>query len=481
MAADPARNAFIEAAAGIVGARHVLTDPVDTAPYLTEWRGYYSGRALAVVKPGSTAEVSALLRLASETRTPIVPQGGNTGLVGGQTPDESGREVVLSMQRLDRIRAVDATGGTLATEAGVTLQRIQDAAEEAGMHFPLALGSQGSCQIGGNISTNAGGTGVVAYGNTRSLVLGMEVVLANGDVWDGMRSLRKDNTGYDLKQLFIGAEGTLGVVTAAVLRLFPKPRGTAVAFAGMDSPASALALFRLARARAGQGLTGFELMGRINIELALRHLPGARDPLADPHPWYALVEIASGEGQADAAATMEGILAEALEAGSVADATIASSLAQADAFWHLRHAQSEAQKPEGLSVRHDVSVAVERTPEFIARVTDAVTALVPGIRPVGYGHLGDGNIHLNFAQPLDMAPEAYQALTPDIHAAVYAVVADMGGSVAAEHGIGRYKQKLLETVKSPVELALMRSIKATLDPNNILNPGRILARGAGGS
>jgi len=475
MTAESPERSFIHAATEIVGTRYVLTDPADMAPYLTEWRGYYSGRSPAVVRPGSTAEISALLRLANETKTPIVPQGGNTGLVGGQTPDSSGREVVIAMQRLDRIRAVDAAGGTLATEAGVTLQRIQDAADEAGMLFPLSLGSQGSCQIGGNISTNAGGTGVVAFGNTRSLVLGLEVVLPNGDIWDGMRALRKDNTGYDLKQLFIGAEGTLGIVTAAVLRLFPKPRGMAVAIAGMDSPASALALFRLARERAGQGLTGFELMGRTNIVFGVRHLPGARDPLGEPHSWYALVEISSGEGEEDAMSKMEGILADALAAGAVEDATIASSLAQAAAFWHMRHGQSEAQKPEGVGVRHDVSVAVDRTPEFIERVTASVTALVPGIRPVGYGHLGDGNIHLNFVQPVDMTGEAFEARTADIHAAVYEVVADMGGSVAAEHGIGRYKQKLLEEVKSPLELALMRSIKATLDPNNILNPGRVIA------
>jgi len=469
-----ARPNLLDRFAAIVGDANIRTDPADMEPYLREWRGYYHGRTPAVLRPGSTAQVAAVLKIANETRTPIVPQSGNTGLVGGQIPDESGTQFVLSLERLDRIRAVDAAGGTLSAEAGVILERVQDAAAEAGMLFPLALGAQGSARIGGNISTNAGGTGVLAYGNTRSLVLGLEVVLPSGEVWDGMRSLLKDNTGYDLKQLFIGAEGTLGVVTAAVLKLYPKPRGIAVAFAGLASPAAALRLFTLARDRAGAGLTGFELMPRIAVQMAVDHLQGARDPLASHHPWYVLLEFSSGRSEADGQDTAEATLAEAIEAGLVADAALATSLDQAKSFWHLRHGISEAQRPEGASLKHDVSVPVQRVPELIEQASAAVTEAVPGIRPVPFGHMGDGNVHFNFSQPKGADPAAFKARAPEVHALVHGIVVEMGGSISAEHGIGRYKRELLKAVKSPVELDLMRRIKQAFDPNGILNPGKVL-------
>jgi FAD/FMN-containing dehydrogenase len=465
---------LLETLAAIVGERNVLSAESDKAPHLVEPRGYYRGRTPAVVRPGSAEEISAILKLANDTGTPVVPQGGNTGLVGAQTPSESGREIVLSTERLDKIRSVDAEGGTLVTEAGVVLERLQEAASDAGMLFPLSLGAQGSCRIGGNISTNAGGTGVLAYGNTRSLVLGLEVVLPTGEIWNGLRGLLKDNSGYDLKQLFIGGEGTLGIVTAAVLRLYPKPRGQAVAMAGVATPTHALKLFRLARDRAGSGLTSFELIPRILIEMLVNHLPGARDPLGSPHDWYLLIEISSGRGETDAQELMESTLADALSQGIVGDAAIASSVEQGRQFWRLRHAVSDIQKFEGGSIKHDVSVAVQRVPDFIERASKAAMAAAPGSRVVAFGHMGDGNIHFNLSQPRGADAQDFLARSADVHAAVHGVVTEMAGSIAAEHGIGRYKRALLPTVKSEVELDLMRRIKRAFDPSNILNPGRVL-------
>ena len=474
MSVADASNSVVEHFAAIVGDRYVLTADSEKAPYLTEWRGYYHGRSPAVLRPGSAEEIAAILKLANETRTPIVPQGGNTGLVGGQIPDESGSEIVLSLERLDKIRAVDAEGATIIAEAGVVLERLQEAAAEAGMLFPLSLGAQGSCRIGGNISTNAGGVGVLAYGNTRSLVLGLEVVLPTGEIWNGLRALAKDNTGYDLKQLFIGAEGTLGIVTAAVLKLFPQPRGQAVAFAAVPDPAAALRLLRLVRDRAGSGLTAFELIPRVLIDMLVAHLPGARDPLSAPHPWYVLIEVSSGRGEDDAGALAEAALADALSEGIVADAAVASSLEQAKSFWRLRHGVSEAQKPEGGSIKHDVSVPVERVPEFLDRVIRAVIEAIPGARPVPFGHMGDGNIHFNISRPIGGDRKVFMARAPEIHALVHGIVGEMDGSVAAEHGVGRYKRELLHGVKSKIELDMMRKVKRAFDPNNILNPGRVL-------
>jgi FAD/FMN-containing dehydrogenase len=460
--------------AGIVGPAHVVTQAAEMQPYLVEWRGYYQGRSPAVLKPGSAREIAAILRVANETGTPIVPQGGNTGLVGGQIPDESGREFIVSLERLDRIRAVHPQAGTMVAEAGVVLERVQQAASEADMLFPLSLGAQGSARIGGNISTNAGGTGVLAYGNTRNLVLGLEVVLPTGEIWNGLRGLVKDNTGYDLKQLFIGAEGTLGIVTAAVLKLFPKPRGIAVAFAGMSGPAEALTLLKLARERAGQGLTGFELLPRFAIQMAVDYLPGVREPLTTKTPWYVLLEVSSGRSEGDAQEIAESALGEALSAGVISDAVIAASGDQAAGFWRLRHGISEVQKHEGGSIKHDVSVPVERIPEFLLHVSAAAAELIPGIRPLPFGHMGDGNIHFNFSQPPGLDAKAFMARAPELHALVHSIVAHMGGSISAEHGIGRYKRELLKGVKSEVELDLMRRIKRAFDPNNILNPGRVL-------
>ncbi len=474
MAGDTAGNAVLARLVAIVGAAHVLTGDTEKAPYLSEWRGYYRGVTPAVVRPHSAEEISAILKLANETGTPIVPQSGNTGLVGGQIPDESGREIVLSLERLDKIRGLDPVGATVVAEAGVVLERLQEAAEQVGMLFPLSLGSQGSCRIGGNVSTNAGGTQVLAYGNMRSLVLGLEVVLPTGEIWDGMRGLIKDNSGYDLKQLFIGAEGTLGVVTAAVLKLFPHPSGQTVAFAAVAGPREALALLKHARKRAGAGLTAFELIPRIAIEMLVKHLPGARDPLATPHPWYALIEVSSGRSESDAHELMLRSLGDALAEGSVADAAIASSLAQAREFWRMRHSLSEIQKHEGSSIKHDVSVPVERVPDLIERGVEAVGKAVPGVRPVPFGHLGDGNIHFNFSQPLGADAKAFLARAGEVHRIVDEIVTEMGGSIAAEHGIGRYKRELLKGVKSEIELRMMRTLKRAFDPNDILNPGRVV-------
>ena len=466
--------AAVAALSAIVGPEHVLTDAGDIAPYLVEWRDLFHGTTPAVVRPGSAEEVSCVLKWASETGQAIVPQAGNTGLVGGQVPDESGREIVMSLARLNRIRDVDAHGATMHVEAGALLQDVQTAAAEAGMLFPLALGSQGSCRIGGNISTNAGGVGVLAYGNTRDLVLGLEVVLPTGEIWDGLSRLRKDNTGYDLKHLFIGGEGTLGIITAAILKLFPAPRGRAVAIAGLADPDAVLALLAIARRTAGPGLTAFEILPRIGLEFVIRHVPGNRDPLKASHPWYALIEISSFRSEEDAGAMMEATLAGALECGTVTDAAIAASLAQAEAIWKLRHDITEAQRPEGGSIKHDVSVPVASVPEFLRRASAAVTEAVPGCRPVGFGHVGDGNIHFNVSQPPDMDKAAFLARWDELNAAVHAIVLEMGGSVSAEHGIGRLKRDILKKVKPAIALDLMHRIKREFDPAGILNPGRIL-------
>lgn len=460
--------------AAIVGARHVLTDPEAMRPYLIEWRDLYLGRSPCVLRPGSTAEVAAIVRTARQCGVRLVPQGGNTGLCGGQIPDDSGREVVVSLTRLDKVRAVDPAGNTVTVEAGVTLERLHEVAAAHDREFPLTLGSQGSCTIGGNLATNAGGTAVLAHGNARDLTLGLEVVLANGEVWDGLRALRKDNTGYDLKQLFLGAEGTLGIITAAVMKLVPRPRARQVAFVGLADPAAALALLTLARDGAGQMLTGFELMPRTGLEFTLRHLPGTRDPLAGPHPWYALVELSSGGSDAACRQVMEAILEPAFADGVIADAAIAGTLAQAAAFWRLRHGMSEVQKLEGGSIKHDVSVAVSRIPELIARGTAAVAALIPGCRPVPFGHMGDGNIHFNISQPPGADKAAFLARWDEVNALLHAIVLDMNGSIAAEHGVGRLKAHLIATARGPVELDLMRRLKAALDPDGLLNPGRIL-------
>ena len=477
-ASRPAPSPEVLAAfAAIVGPAYALTDPRDQKPYLVEWRDLYQGVSPMVLRPGSTAEVAAILKLASEAGTVIVPQGGNTGLVGGQVPDESGHEVVLSLGRLNRIRSVDPLGDAMTVEAGVVLEAIHGAAAAVDRLFPLTLGSQGSCQIGGNLSSNAGGTSVIAYGNARDLVLGLEVVLPTGEVIDGLRSLRKDNAGYDMKHLFLGTEGTLGIITAAVLKLFPSPKAVDVAFVGVPSPEAALQLLAIAKARAGSQLTAFEIMPRRLLEFSITHIPGTRDPLEGSHPWYLLVEISVGSTEAAARDLIEDILSAGLEEGHVEDAALAASVAQRQAFWKIRHEMSDVQKREGGSIKHDVSLPVASVPLFLERAIDAVEALVPGCRPVPFGHLGDGNIHFNVTQPVGADKAAFLDRWAEMNEVVHAIVSDLGGSIAAEHGVGRLKRDLLPGVRSPAELGLMHRLKATLDPAGILNPGRVIASG----
>ncbi|WP_100965470.1 FAD-binding oxidoreductase [Bosea sp. FBZP-16] len=463
----------IEALAGIVGARNVISDPDAMVPYLKEWRDLFRGKAQAVVRPGSVAEVSAVMRWASENDVTVVPQGGNTGLVGGQIPIAEGREIILSLQRLDKVRSVDPAGDTMTVEAGVSLQRAQETAEAAGRLFPLSLASEGSCTVGGNLSTNAGGTAVIAYGNARELCLGLEVVLADGRIWNGLRQLRKDNTGYDLKNLFIGSEGTLGIITAAVLKLFPLPAARATAFLAVPDPEAALALLNKAKASAGGTLTTFEIMPRIGLDFVVRHASGARDPLSEPSPWYVLMEV-SAQAETGLSDAVEAFLGEALEEGLVIDAVLAGSLGQRADLWKLREMLSEVQTHEGGSIKHDVSVPIQATPEFLKRAIAAVEALVPGCRPVPFGHLGDGNIHFNVSQPVGADKAAYLAGWGAMNEAVHAIVTELKGSISAEHGIGRLKRSLLPGVKDPVELDLMRTVKAALDPKGLLNPGSVL-------
>lgn len=468
------RTAHADRFAEMIGAANVLTSPDDQAPYLTEWRDLYQGVTPMVLRPGSTEEVSAVMTYAYQNDLKVVPQGGNTGLVGGQIPQETGDEIVLSLSRLNKVRAVDPAGFTITAEAGVVLETLQNEAENVDRLFPLALGAQGSCQIGGNISTNAGGTAVLAYGNTRDLVLGLEVVLPTGEIWNGLRALRKDNTGYDLKQLFIGGEGTLGIITAAALKLFPRPKKLEAAFVGLPDPHAALKLFTLAKAQAGPVLTGFEIMPRVGVEFCLRHLEGARDPLEGEHAWYVLMELSSGSEAFPVRDLMESILGEAFEEGLVEDAAFAQNLTQVQDFWHVRHGMSEVQKPEGGSIKHDVSVPVASIPDFLDKAMAAVEDFVPGCRPVPFGHIGDGNIHFNVSQPVDADKEDYLAKWDEMNTIVHGIVGEFGGSISAEHGIGRLKRDLLKDVKQGIELDLMKRIKDAFDPKGLLNPGRVL-------
>jgi FAD/FMN-containing dehydrogenase len=457
--------------AAIVGEKYALTDPQAQTPYVVEMRDLYRGHTPMVLRPASVAEVSQILKLANETSTPIVPQGGNTGLVGGQIAFNN--EIVLSLTRLDHIREVDPGSNTLTCEAGVTLQRAREAAAAVDRLYPQLLPSEGSCTIGGNLSTNAGGTAALAYGVARSHVLGVEVVLADGRILDNLNKLKKDNTGYDLKNLFVGAEGTLGVITAAVLRLVPRPRAIETAFVGLPSAQAALALLAIANERAAGGVTSFELMTRLGIEMVLRHAAGSRDPLQKPYPWYVLVELSS-QSKTGSRELLEEILTEGLNGGLVLDAAIADSLEQAKLFWRLREMFGEVQRHEGGSIKHDVSVPVAAVPDFIAEANAAVAALLPEARPVPFGHLGDGNIHYNVSQPVGADRAEFLARWNEVNAAVFAVVKKFGGSISAEHGVGVMKRDLLPSVKDPIALDLMRKIKCLLDPNNILNPGKVL-------
>ena len=466
--------ATLDRFSAIVGDRYALREEADMAPYLVEWRDKYLGRAAMVLRPGSVEEVSQILALANATRTAIVPQGGNTGLVGGQIPFEGGDEIVVSLSRLNRILHVDPEGNSMTVEAGCTLAAIQQAANAADRLFPLSMGSEGTCQIGGNLATNAGGVAVLAYGNAREQVLGLEVVLADGRVWDGLRALRKDNTGYDLKQLFIGAEGTLGVITGAVLKLQPKPSVKETAFVGVPTPEAALKLLNRALDGFGRGVTSFEIISRLGLDFVLRHLAGSRDPLDRPWPWYVLIEISSGDPGDSVRPRLETVLSEALEAGEAADAVIAASGVQAAEIWRIRTALSEIQKHEGGSIKHDVSLPIAAIPRFLEEAGRLVEKIVPGARPVPFGHLGDGNIHYNVSQPAGADKQAFLLQWEEVSAAVHGLVTRLDGSISAEHGIGRMKRDLLSGVKGAVEMETMRAVKRALDPNGILNPGKVL-------
>ncbi|KRC16855.1 FAD-binding oxidoreductase [Acidovorax sp. Root217] len=466
-------------------AGRLWTEPADAAPFLTDWRGKWSGPALAVAQPADTAEVAQLLAWCHAHGVPVVPQGGNTGLSGGSVPEAAGQPLplLLSLTRLNRVRHVDALNNTLVVEAGATLQQVQDAAREAGRLFPLSLAAEGSCTIGGNLATNAGGVQVLRYGNARELCLGLEVVTPEGEVWNGLRTLRKDNTGYDLRDLYIGSEGTLGVITAAVLKLFPLPAAQVVALVAVPSPGDALQVLALAQQRLGASLTAFELLSDTCMALVLHHVPGSRRPLAEASPWYVLLEIsvtgAEASAQAHAAQAMEDLLELAMEQGFVLDAALSTTLAQFEALWALRENISEAQGAEGPTIKHDIALPIARVPEFIASTDALVGAAFPQVRQVTFGHLGDGNLHYNAspvaAGPLDAAAKAaFLALEGPLNRLVHDAVHALGGSISAEHGLGVLRRDESARYKAPLELRLMQRIKAALDPKGLMNPAKLL-------
>ncbi|MDP6350973.1 MAG: FAD-binding oxidoreductase [Alphaproteobacteria bacterium] len=468
----------IDAALGriraIVGDRGWTTDPGEIAPHVIDQRDRYHGAAAMLVKPADTAQVAAVVGVCADQGIAIVPQGGNTSVCGGSVPGTGGDEIVLNLSRMNRVRDIDPANYTLCAEAGCILADLQAAAAEADRLFPLSLAAEGSCEIGGNLSTNAGGINVLRYGMARDLVLGLEVVLPDGTVWDGLRALRKDNTGYDLKQLFIGAEGTLGVITAAVLKLFPIPRVVTtalVAVAGLDE---ALTLLSCARSASGDQVSAFELLPRIALDFVCAHVPGTRDPLAKPHDHYVLIELSSGDPGPALAETMERLLGQAVEDGLVLDGVIAANTGQSRDLWKLRDSCSEAQKHEGGSIKHDVSVAVSRVPEFIRRATALVEAAIPGARPVPFGHVGDGNIHFNVSQPPGADKAEFLDQWDALNRIVHDLVHEMGGSFSAEHGVGQLKRDDLARYRPAIELALMRRIKTALDPRGIMNPGKVV-------
>ena len=461
------------ALAAVVGPANVLTEGADAEPFLVDQRERYHGRAVAVVRPGSTDEVARCVATCVEHGTPIVPQGGNTGMCGGATPDATGSAVLLALTRLDRVRAVDAENATITVEAGVPLARVHEAAAEHGMTFPLSLASEGTCTIGGNLSTNAGGTAVLRFGNARDLTLGLEVVLPDGRVWNGLRGLRKDNTGYDLKQLFIGAEGTLGIVTAAVLKLFPAPRTRVTALAGMRDVSSAIALLRLAKGMIGDRLVGFELMSEVALKLSQHHHAGSADPLPG-HAWYTLIQADDSAADAPLSALMEATLAAAAERDIAQDAVIAQSQAQAARLWSLRENVSEAQRREGPNIKHDISLPISAIPAFLAQSEAALAKPYPGARLVVFGHLGDGNLHYNLAAPVGRNAADFMAGAPGVNRIVHDLVIAHGGSISAEHGIGQQKRGELQRYKAPLELELMQRVKHALDPRDLMNPGKVV-------
>ncbi|WP_411878879.1 FAD-binding oxidoreductase [Polaromonas sp. YR568] len=467
-------NPLIESLRQIVGAPNVLTEG-DLTTWVQDWRKRETGKALAVVRPGSTPEVAAVVKACAAARVSIVPQGGNTGMVVGSTPDASGTQVVLSLTRMNKVRTLDAGNLTITVDAGCVLQNLQEACEKAGFLFPLSLASEGSCTIGGNLGTNAGGTQVVRYGNTRDLCLGLEVVNAQGEIWDGLTGLRKDNTGYDLRHLFIGSEGTLGVITGATMKLYPMPKSQLTAFAAVPSLDAAVQLLGLAHEHLGSGLTGFEVMGQFALGLVAKHFPQQRVPFWQEHPWCVVLENSDNESEAHARECFERLLEAAMEAGCVVDAVVAESMAQAHALWHIRESIPMAQAEEGLNIKHDISINVSRIPEFVSETNALLLERFPGARMVVYGHLGDGNLHYNVQAPenQDQARFLNEQEAP-MNALVYEAVDRYRGSISAEHGVGSLKVDSLPKHKSPVALDMMRAIKQGLDPLNLMNPGRVL-------
>ncbi|MBJ89558.1 MAG: hydroxyacid dehydrogenase [Woeseia sp.] len=461
---------LIEQLKTIVGSDSWTTDPEVLAPHLSEWRDLWRGKTLIMVSPNSTDEVAALVSACRAANTAIVPQGGNTGLCGGAIPDESGKQVLVSLSRMNRVRQVSADDHSMVVEAGCTLSAVQAAAAEANRFFPLSLGAEGSCQIGGNISTNAGGINVLRYGNARSQVLGLEVVLADGQVWNGLRQLRKDNAGYDLKQLFIGSEGTLGIITAAALRMYPEVSNVRTILFAVDSPDKAVQLLSFLRYRHGDQIQAFELISDRAVRYVRRHVPSIRFPIEEHYPWYVLTELTNCEENS----FLENVLVPAVESGNAHEAVIAKNEGERQEMWRLRHTIPDIQKREGASLKHDVSVPTGSVPKFINAASDAVIKYMTDIRPVAFGHVGDGNIHFNLSQPVGSNPEKFLAHAEALANIVYDVVEGLGGSFSAEHGIGQAKRHYLEHYRGQVDLELMRSIKGTLDPDNLLNPGKVL-------
>ena len=467
-------NELIESLRQIVGAANVLTEG-DLTAWVQDWRKRETGKALAVVRPASTLEVAAVVKACAAAGVSMVPQGGNTGMVVGSTPDASGTQVVLSLTRMNKVRTLDAGNLTITVDAGCVLQNLQEECEKAGFLFPLSLASEGSCTIGGNLGTNAGGTQVVRYGNTRELCLGLEVVTAQGDIWEGLTGLRKDNTGYDLRHLFIGSEGTLGVITGATMKLYPSPKSQLTAFAAVPSLEAAVQLLGLAHQHLSAGLTGFEVMGQFALSLVAKHYPQQRVPFWEDSAWCVVLENSDNESEAHARECFERLLEAAMEAGCISDAVVAESMAQAHALWHIRESIPLAQAEEGLNIKHDISINVSRIPEFVRETNALLLTRFPGARLVTYGHLGDGNLHYNVQAPenADQARFLNEQEEP-MNALVYEVVDRYKGSISAEHGVGSLKADKLEQHKSPVALGMMRAIKQALDPHNLMNPGRVL-------
>jgi FAD/FMN-containing dehydrogenase len=460
-----------DAIQAVVGPRGVIEPGPDMIPYLVEERAMWQGACELVVRPSTSEEVSRIVSICAARSVPIVPLGGNTGLVGGGVAQGG---IIVSLGRMNQIRALDAANHTLTVEAGCVLANLQAAAEDADCLFPLSLAAEGTCQIGGNLSTNAGGVQVLRYGNARDLTLGLEVVLADGRIWDGLRGLRKDNTGYDLKQLFIGAEGTLGIITAAVLKLYPKSHDRATALVASTGVGPAMALFQRIRDACGDSLTACELIDDNSLEFVLRNIPGTRAPCAERHPYYVLIELTNPRPAAALGAALEQVLADAFEDGIIVDAAIATSESQAQEFWHIRESMPEAQKPEGASIKHDIAVPISRVADYVEQAIASVTDAIPGVRPVVFGHLGDGNVHFNLSQPEGADPAKFLTQRGEINRIVYDLSAQMNGSFSAEHGVGLLKRDEMMHYKDEVETDLMRSLKRALDPNNIMNPGKIV-------